>query len=341
MKRVYSLLLTALVLSSLVLPSVYAQEVVNVYSARHYDSDQVLFDAFTEETGITVNLIEAKAEELIERVRSSGANSPADVLITVDAGNLWRADEAGVLDAVDSEVLNAAIPENLRHPEGKWFGLATRARVIVYNKETVKPEDLSSYEDLATEKWQGRICIRSSSNIYNQSLLASIIASDGEEAAEAWAQGIVNNMAREPEGGDTDQIKAVAAGECDIAVSNHYYLARLIASADPAENDVANAVGLFFPNQVDRGTHVNISGAAVVTGAPNRDNAVALIEFLASPEAQAIFAEQGFEYPVVAGVAASEIIKGFGDFKADTLNVATYGENNPLAVQMMDRVGWK
>jgi iron(III) transport system substrate-binding protein len=341
MKRVYSLLLTALVLSSLVLPSVYAQEVVNVYSARHYDSDQVLFDAFTEEKGITVNLIEAKAEELIERVRSSGANSPADVLITVDAGNLWRADEAGILDSVDSEVLNAAIPENLRHPEGKWFGLATRARVIVYNKETVKPEDLSSYEDLATEKWQGRICIRSSSNIYNQSLLASIIASDGEEAAEAWAQGIVNNMAREPEGGDTDQIKAVAAGECDIAVSNHYYLARLIASADPAENDVANAVGLFFPNQVDRGTHVNISGAAVVTGAPNRDNAVALIEFLASPEAQAIFAEQGFEYPVVAGVAASEIIKGFGDFKADTLNVATYGENNPLAVQMMDRVGWK
>jgi iron(III) transport system substrate-binding protein len=341
MKRVYSPLFTALVLSGLVLPSVYAQEVVNVYSARHYDSDQVLFDAFTEETGITVNLIEAKAEELIERVRSSGANSPADVLITVDAGNLWRADEAGILDSVDSEVLNTAIPENLRHPEGKWFGLATRARVIVYNKETVTPEALSTYEDLASDTWQGRICIRSSSNIYNQSLLASIIASDGEEAAEAWAQGIVNNMAREPEGGDTDQIKAVAAGECDVAVSNHYYLARLIASADPAENDVANAVGLFFPNQVDRGTHVNISGAAVVTGAPNRDNAVALIEFLASPEAQAIFAEQGFEYPVVAGVAASEIIKGFGDFKADTLNVATYGENNPLAVQMMDRVGWK
>jgi iron(III) transport system substrate-binding protein len=336
MKRMFLLLGAAMVVGFS-----QAQEVVNVYSARHYESDQVLFDAFTEQTGIEVNLIEARAEELIERVRSAGTNSPADVLITVDAGNLWRADEAGILDSVDSEVLTTAIPENLRHPEGKWFGLATRARVIVYNKETVSPQELSTYEDLASETWQGRLCIRSSTNIYNQSLLASIIASDGAEAAETWAQGIVNNMAREPEGGDTDQIKAVAAGECDVAVSNHYYLARLLASEDPADQEVANAVGIFFPNQDDRGTHVNISGAAVVAGAPNRDNAIAFIEFLASPEAQAIFAEQGFEYPVVAGVEPSEIIKGFGEFKADTLNVATYGENNPLAVQIMDRVGWK
>jgi iron(III) transport system substrate-binding protein len=318
----------------------HAQE-VNVYSARHYDSDAELFGLFTEQTGIKVNLIEAKADELIERVRSEGENSPADVLITVDAGNLWRADEAGILDAVESDVLTSAIPENLRHPEGKWFGLATRARVIIYNKETVTPEELSTYEDLASETWQGRVCIRSSTNVYNQSLLASIIASSDEARAESWAQGIVSNLAREPEGGDTDQIKAVAAGECDIAVSNHYYLARLIASEDPAENEVANAVGIFFPNQEDRGTHINISGAAVVAGAPNRDNAVAFIEFLASPEAQAIFAEQGFEFPVVADVAASSTITGFGDFKADTLNVTTYGENNPLAVQIMDRVGWK
>jgi iron(III) transport system substrate-binding protein len=341
MKKVFLLLFVAMIVLGVQVLSVQAQEVVNVYSARHYDSDQVLFDAFTEQTGIEVNLIEAKAEELIERVRSAGENSPADVLITVDAGNLWRADEAGILESVESEVLTAAIPENLRHPEGKWFGLATRARVIVYNKETVSPEELSTYEDLASETWQGRVCIRSSTNIYNQSLLASIIASDGEEAAETWAQGIVNNMAREPEGGDTDQIKAVAAGECDVAVSNHYYLARLLASEDPADQEVANAVGIFFPNQDDRGTHVNISGAAVVAGAPNRDNAVAFIEFLASSEAQAIFAEQGFEFPVVNGVAASDIIQGFGEFKTDTLNVATYGENNPLAVQIMDRVGWK
>lgn len=343
MQRFFLLLLVAMFVSA------SAQE-VNVYSARHYDSDAELFNLFTEQTGIRVNLIEAKAEELIERVKSAGANSPADVLITVDAGNLWRADEEGVLDTVNSEVLTNAIPENLRHPEGKWFGFATRARVIVYNKETVKPEDLSTYEDLASEKWQGRICIRSSTNVYNQSLLASIIASDGEEAAETWAQGIVNNMAREPEGGDTDQITAVAVGECDVAVVNHYYYARMLASAEPEDDDdpvdpnaaeVIKNVGIFFPNQDDRGTHVNISGAGVAAGAPNKENAVKFLEFLASPEAQAIFAEQNYEYPVVEGVAPSEVIEGFGEFKADTLNVATYGENNPLAVQIMDRVGWK
>ncbi len=344
MHKLFLLLLVAMVFSS-----TFAQE-VNVYSARHYDSDAELFNLFTEQTGIKVNLIEAKAEELIERVKSAGANSPADVLITVDAGNLWRADDASILEAVDSEVLTSAVPENLRHPEGKWFGFATRARVIVYNKETVTPEELSTYEDLASEKWQGRICIRSSTNVYNQSLLASIIASDGAEAAETWAQGIVNNMAREPEGGDTDQITAVAVGECDVAVVNHYYYARMLASAEPEDDDdpidpnaaeVIKNVGIFFPNQEDRGTHINISGAAVAIGAPNKDNAVKFLEFLASPEAQAIFAEQNYEYPVVAGVPSSEVIEGFGDFKADTLNVATYGENNPLAVQIMDRVGWK
>jgi iron(III) transport system substrate-binding protein len=344
MQKLFLLLLVAVFLSAS-----YAQE-VNVYSARHYDSDAELFNLFTQETGIKVNVIEAKAEELIERVKSAGTNSPADVLITVDAGNLWRADGAGILDAVDSEILASAIPDNLRHPEGKWFGFATRARVIVYNKETVTPEELSTYEDLASEKWQGRICIRSSTNVYNQSLLASIIASDGEQAAETWAQGIVTNMAREPEGGDTDQITAVAVGECDVAVVNHYYYARMMASAEPEDDDdpvdpnaaeVIKNVGIFFPNQADRGTHVNISGAGVAVGAPNRDNAVKFLEFLASSEAQAIFAEQNYEYPVVAGVPVSEVIKGFGEFKADTLNVATYGENNPLAVQIMDRVGWK
>lgn len=334
----------------LLLGIAYGQETVNVYSARHYESDTALYDLFTQETGITVNIIEAKAEELVERIRSEGANSPADVIITVDAGNLWRADAAGLLSPVESEVLNTAIPENLRHPEGKWFGLATRARVIVYNKNTVTPEELSTYEDLAGDTWNGRICIRSSTNIYNQSLLASIIASDGEEAAEAWAQGIVNNMAREPEGGDTDQISGVAAGVCDVAIVNHYYYARMIAAAEPEDDDdpidtdaqeVLDNVGIFFPNQADRGAHINISGAAVVATAPNRDNAVKFLEFLASPEAQAVFAEQNYEYPVVAGVAPSSVIEGFGEFKADTLNVAVYGENNPLAVQIFDRVGWK
>jgi iron(III) transport system substrate-binding protein len=326
-----------------------AQE-VNVYSARHYDSDTELFNAFTDASGIKVNLIEAKAEELIERVKSEGESSPADVIITVDAGNLWRAEQAGILVSIYSEKLLAVIPPNLRHPDSKWFGFATRARVIVYNKTTVTPDELSTYEDLATDIWKGRVCIRSSSNIYNQSLLASMIASLGIEAAENWAKGIVANMARDPEGGDTDQITAVAAGQCDVAIVNHYYLARMIAAAeseddddpiDPKAQEVVEKVGIFFPNQNDRGTHINISGAAVLENAPHKENAIKFLEFLASPEAQKLFAEQGFEYPVVAGVDASSVILDFGTFTSDSLNVASYGQYNPQAVQMMDRVGWK
>ena len=332
------LLLFLITVSSLA--SVGAQE-LNVYSARHYDSDDELFALFTEETGITINKIESDAGELIERIRSEGDSSPADVLITVDASNLWRADEAGLLAPTESEVLSAAIPENLRHPEGKWYGLATRARAIIYNKDAVDPAELSTYEALADEAWAGRVCIRSSSNVYNQSLLASLIAEDGPEAAEAWAAGVVANFARAPQGGDTDQIKAVAAGECDLAVANHYYLARLIASEDPADTDVANAVGIFFPNQDVRGTHVNISGAGVVTGAPNAENALRFIEFLASPEAQRIFADQNNEYPVIGGLEPSEQTRSFGDFKTDSVSVASYGEHNAEAVRIFDRVGWQ
>ncbi len=331
----------SLVLVLLLSSSVFAQNVVNVYSARHYSSDEELYQRFTELTGISVNLIESDASELIERISSEGENSPADVLLTVDAGNLWRADQAGLLQASSSELLNNAIPENYRHPEGHWYGLATRARGIIYNKEFVDPSELSSYEDLASDKWKNRICIRSSSNIYNQSMLASIIESLGEEAAETWAAAIVDNMARNPQGGDTDQIKAVASGECDIAIANHYYLARLIASADPEDNAFADAVGIFFPNQADRGTHINISGAGIASGAPHPENALAFIEFLASPEAQKVFADQNNEYPVIAGLQPSPQTQGFGDFKADDLNIAILGENNPTAVRIFDRVGWQ
>ena len=317
-----------------------AQE-VNVYSARHYDSDVALYEAFTEETGIEVNLIEADADELIERIRSEGANSPADVLITVDAGRLWRAEEAGLLSPVESEVLSAAVPANLRHPEGEWFGLTTRARVVVYNKETVDEGELSTYEDLASDAWEGRICVRSSSNVYNQSLVASLIAANGVEETESWAEGLVANFAREPQGGDTDQIKAVAAGECDVAIVNHYYLARLIASDDPADREVAETVGIFFPNQDGRGTHVNISGAGVVASAPNRENAVRFLEFLTTPEAQEVFAAGSYEFPAVEGVPVAEVVADFGDFTADDVNVALYGENNPEAVRIMDRTGWR
>lgn len=322
-------------------------ETVNVYSARHYDTDIELFNTFTEETGIEVNLIEGDADELIERIRSEGANSPADVLITTDAGRLWRAEEEGLLKSVDSQVLADAIPENLRQPEGQWFGLTKRARVIAYNKETVDPAELSSYEDLADPKWRGRVCVRSSSNVYNQSLLASIIEADGADAAEAWATGLVENFARPPQGGDTDQIKAVAAGECDVAIVNHYYYARLVADAGPQDSasedgaDITQSVGLFFPNQDDRGTHVNISGAAVLENAPHPDNAVRFLEFLVRSEAQNIFAEGNFEYPVVEGVAVAPIVQAFGDFTEDTLNVAVLGENNPEAVRIMDRAGWQ
>lgn len=314
---------------------------VNLYSSRHYDSDDAVYQGFTEQTGITVNLIEADADELLSRLESEGANSPADVLMTVDAGRLWRAEEMGLFQPVDSTLLNEAISENLRHPDGLWFGLTQRARVIVYNEDTVDPAELSTYEDLADPKWEGRVCIRSSSNIYNQSLMGSMVESVGVEATETWAEGLVNNLAREPEGGDTDQIKAVAAGQCDVAVANHYYWARLAKSDDAADQQVADQVGIFFPNQGDRGTHVNISGAGVVANAPNYENAVMFLEYLATPEAQAIFAEANNEYPVVDGVQTDEVVSGLGDFKVDTINVSAYGGNNSEVLEISDRAGWK
>lgn len=323
----------------------FAQDdVVNIYSARHYDSDIQLYASFTEATGIQVNVIEAGAAELVERIQSEGANSPADVIITVDAGNLWRAEQAGILAAVESDVLTSAVPANLRHPEGHWFGLAQRIRGIVYNVDAVDPNELSeltTYQDLADDRWEGRVCIRSSSNIYNQSLVASMVATMGVEATEAWAQGVVENFARSPQGGDTDQIRAVAAGECDVAVVNHYYLARLMASTDDADQAVTDAVGWIFPNQDGRGSHTNISGAGVVATAPHFENAVRLVEFLTSPEAQQIFAEGNHEFPVVADVPASVTAQAFGSFETDPVNVSAYGENNPEAVRLMDRVGWR
>ncbi|MEO0827512.1 MAG: Fe(3+) ABC transporter substrate-binding protein [Cyanobacteria bacterium J06639_16] len=314
---------------------------VNVYTSRHYDADDALYETFTEATGIEVNIIEGEADELIERISNEGDNSPADVLITVDAGRLWRAEEAGIFQPVDSTQLTEAIPANLRHPDGLWFGLTKRARVIVYNADTVSPEELSTYEALAEPDWQGRVCIRSSGNIYNQSLLGSMVEANGVEATETWAENLTGNLAREPEGGDTDQIKAVAAGQCDVAVVNHYYWARLAKSDDAADLDVAGKTAVFFPNQGDRGTHVNISGAGVVASAPNPDNAIAFLEFLVTPEAQAIFAGDNNEYPVVEGIEVDPIVAELGDFEIDEVNVGTYGANNPEVVKLVDRIGWK
>ena len=317
-----------------------AQE-VNIYSSRHYDTDVALYDAFTEQTGIAVNLIEGDADQLIERIKAEGRNSPADVLITVDAGRLWRAEQAGLLQPVSSPVLERAIPAELRHPEGKWFGLSQRLRGIVYAEDRVDPSEITSYEDLADPKWQGRICIRSSTNVYNQSLVASMIEANEIEATEAWAQALVDNLARPPQGGDTDQIKAVAAGECDVAVVNHYYLVRLIESEAEDERAVADQVGIVFPNQDGRGAHANVSGAGVVATAPNKENAVKLLEYLTTPEAQAYFAEGNYEFPVVDGVKLDPVLEQWGEIKTDGINAAKLGENNPEAVKLMDRVGWK
>ncbi|WP_443029020.1 Fe(3+) ABC transporter substrate-binding protein [Spirulina sp. CS-785/01] len=314
---------------------------VNLYTSRHYDADEALYENFTEETGIELNLIEGSAEELIERIKSEGENSPADVLITVDVGNLWRAQQAGILQPVESEVLENAIPANFREDEGHWFGLTKRARILVYNKDNVDPENLSTYEDLANPEWEGRICVRSSSNIYNQSLVASKIEEMGLEKAQEWVNGLVNNFAREPEGNDTSQIQSVASGECDLAIVNSYYVARMMNADDAEAQEIAEKVGVFFPSQEAGGTHVNISGAGVVANAPHQENAVTFIEYLTTPEAQKIFANANYEYPVVEEVTMSKTVEKFGDFKESSLDVESYGEKNAEAVKVMDRAGWK
>jgi len=312
---------------------------VNVYSSRHYDTDLALYEDFTEETGIAVNRIEADADALIERIESEGEFSPADLLVTVDAGRLWRAEEAGVLAPVNSDVLTERLPSHLRHPEGLWFGLSTRARVIIYNKEEGRPKGLDSYADLADPAYRGDICVRSSSNIYNISLLSSIIANRGAEKAEEWAEGVVENFARPPQGNDTSQIESVAAGECRISVVNTYYIARY-ASGDEAEREIFERVGVIFPDQGKTGTHINISGAGLVENAPNRENAIRFLEYLTSASAQRYFADGNNEYPAIASLDANSAVEQLGDFEPDTLNAAEIGRNQSEAVRIFDRVGW-
>lgn len=326
---------------ALLFSTVAVADTVNVYSARHYDSDQELYDAFTTETGIEVSVLEGDSDMLVERIQREGIVSPADVLITVDAGRLWRAVQAGALQEVESDVLEERIPAHLRHPDGYWYGYSQRMRLIYYNPERIAPEMVATYEDLAKPELEGKICIRSSNNIYNQSLLASMVEIHGVEGAEQWAQGLVNNLARQPQGGDTDQIRGVAAGECDVAVANHYYYMRLADSDDPADREVAEKVAVMLPNQDGRGVHVNIGGAGVVKHAPHRDNAIRFLEFLASEEAQEIFARANYEYPVTEGVERHEDLAEWGDVKLDELNMDALGSNNPYAVRIADRVGWR
>jgi iron(III) transport system substrate-binding protein len=315
---------------------------VNLYSARKEALIKPLLDKFTEQTGIEVNLVTAKADALLARLKSEGKLTPADVFITVDAGRLHRAKAADLFQPIDSATLNSAVPEQYRDPDGVWYGLSLRARPIMYVKGKLDPAKLTRYEDLSDAGWKGRICIRSSGNIYNQSLVASMIAADGEADTEQWARGLVANLARPPAGGDRDQIKAAAAGQCDIAVANTYYLARMLGDQkDDAQRMAAEKMAIIWPNQGDRGTHVNISGAGITRHSKNRENAIKLLEFLASDDSQNWYAEVNHEYPVKAGVEISDTLKSLGEFKADSVNLNALGENNAAAVKLMDRAGWR
>ena len=322
-------------------PDTLTSSELNIYSARKEALIKPLLDRFGEATGTQINLVTGKGDALLTRLQSEGLNSPADLLLTVDAGRLYRAQQAGILQPMISKRLNAAIPQHLRSIDDQWFGLSVRARVIVYAKDRVGVEQLSTYEALAEPRWRGKICVRSSSNIYNQSLVASMLATEGMQYTEAWLGGLVANFARTPAGGDRDQIKAVAAGLCDVAIVNSYYLGGMLRSSDPAQLEAASSVGLFWPNQDGRGTHINISGAGVTRSSQNPELAAQLIAFLASDESQRWYAGMNNEFPVRADIEVSETLRTWGVFDADQLNVTELGRNNANAIMAMDRAGWK
>jgi iron(III) transport system substrate-binding protein len=314
---------------------------VNLYSARKDHLLKPVLDQFSAKTGIKVNLLSAGEEQLLERLKSEGQGSPADLFITTDVAHLHKARIAGVLQPVKSAELEKNIPARYRDPQGYWYGLSARARVVLYAKDRVMPAELSTYEDLADPKWKGRICVRSSSSTYNQSLLAGLVAVMGPDKAEGWAKAMVGNMARKPQGGDRDQIAAVAAGQCDLAIANTYYFGGMQASDKADERAAAAKVGIFFPNQQGRGAHMNVAGAGVTASARHKAEAVRLLEFLSGSEAQKTFAEANNEFPVLPAAQASAIVAGWGPFKAEDINVAMLGENNPVAVRIFDRVGWR
>ena len=333
--------LAMVVLAVLASVGVQAQEkVLNLYSARHYQTDEKLYDNFTKQTGIKINRIDGKEDELMERIRNEGANSPADVFITVDAARLANADALGLFAPVKSKVLESRIPAHL-HTD-TWFAFSTRARVIIYNRSAVKAEDVATYESLADPKLKGKVCSRSGSHPYNLSLVASLIAHDGEAKTEEWARGVVANFARAPKGGDTDQIKSVALGECGVAVSNTYYLARLIRSDKVDERRMMERVGIVWPNQTNHGTHINISGAGVVKTSKNVEAAVKFLEYLASDEAQRYFADGNNEWPVVSSVVTGNpALEAMGKFKADSLPIGALAKNVVAAQKLLDRAGYR
>ena len=322
-------------------PQTGLAEEVNVYSGRKEALIKPLFDEFTQETGIGINLVTGKADALIKRLELEGENSPADLLLTVDAGRLYRAKQQGLLQAISSALLNEAVPENYRDPQGYWYGLSIRARVIVYSRTHIGPAQLSTYEALAEPVWHKQLCVRSSTNVYNQSLVASMLAHHGQQETEEWISGLVGNFARDPKGGDRDQIKAVAAGQCKLALVNTYYLAGMLSSGVDSEVAAANKVVLFWPNQEGRGVHVNISGAGITRSTRQKAAAVRLLEYLVSIPAQEWYGKTNHEFPVREGVTGAGILQSWGAFKADSLKLALLGEHNQAAVRAMDRAGWK
>jgi iron(III) transport system substrate-binding protein len=331
--------LTAALIASTALPA-FAEGELNIYSSRHYDTDEMLYSDFTKQTGITINRIEGKADELLARMQAEGANSPADVLVTVDTSRLSRAKNMGLLQSVDSELLEERIPSNLQDTENEWFGFSQRARIIFYANETVDTPPMT-YLDLADPAYEGKVCIRSSSNEYNQTLLAAIVTHYGEEKATAWAQGVVDNMARAPQGGDTDQLRGIVSGECEVAVSNTYYFARALRTdVDGVSGDI-DKISWVFPDQEGFGAHMNLSGAGVAANAPNRDNAVKFLEYLSSESAQIYFSTGNDEFPAVKGVPLADSVAKLGEFKADDVNLSEVAKNIPTAQKIFDAVGWE
>lgn len=313
---------------------------LNLYSARHYQTDEALYSNFTKQTGIKINRIEAGENELLERIRNEGANSPADVFITVDAARLAKGDELNLFVPFKSKVIEARVPAHLRTPN--WVAFSTRARVIVYNKDAVGAADVQNYQDLANAKLKGKVCVRSGSHPYNLSLGASLVEHVGEAKTEAWAKGLVANFARSPKGGDTDQIKAVAAGECGVALVNSYYVARMLRSEKPDDKKIVANLGIAWPNQAGTGAHVNISGGGMLRNAPHKEAAVKFLEYLVSDQAQVYFADGNNEWPVVASLKVSNPgLEKLGKFKADTLHVGKLAKNQALVQKIYDRAGWK
>ena len=322
--------------------SIAQTNVLNLYSSRHYQTDEALYSNFTKSTGLKINRIEAGEDPLIERIRNEGASSPADVLVTVDAGRLWRAEQLGMFQPIQSKLLESRLPANLRAANNLWFGFSTRARVIVYNKTLVNAADVQNYEDLANPKLKGKVCSRSGSSVYNLSLMSALIEHWGEARAEEWARGVVANFARAPKGGDIDQIKGVATGECAVTLANTYYYVRLAGSDKPEERKLMENVALVWPNQKSFGTHLNISGAGVLKNAPHKEAAIQYLEYLASDAAQSYFASGNNEWPAVSGAPLNNrALEALGTFKADTLNVSALGKHQPTAQKIFDRAGYR